>query len=176
MKKADTWHTSHICSLHPVILFLYPSGYISAWWYNPLLRVCPLSLTVAPLFCMDIAISVIPLHSATLLLPYAAAFKLYRSHCLEILRRQGTSSHLSACCKKHSRLPKAILRLPLRLAFPHLFFCQKKSLSCVSMWLGWYRQVVPLACQLVKKRKRKCLTASPLPFSSSLSSPSVLPA
>ena len=72
-----------------------------------------------------------------------------------MLRQQGTSSPL--VCPPEKRLRQTDKSSPSLTASgcfsPHLL-CFLKSFLFHLMWWGWYRQVVPLACQLVKNKIR----------------------
>ena len=62
-----------------------------------------------------------------------------------------------------ARQTKYAFRSTLKTYFPHRIFAMEIFHS-LSMWWGWYRQVVPLACQIVKKNGTATFVT--LPFSS----------
>lgn len=72
-----------------------------------------------------------------------------------MLRQQGTSS--PQVCLTEKRLRQTDKSSPSLTAsdcfFSHLYYLLKSSIP-FPMWWGWYRQVVPLACQLVKNKIR----------------------
>lgn len=72
-----------------------------------------------------------------------------------MLRQQGTSS--PQVCLTEKKTPSDRQKQPFAyrfgLLFSHLYYLLKSSIP-FPMWWGWYRQVVPLACQIVKNKIR----------------------